>query len=103
LIVVVVTQLPLLLAIWIMNSSPEAGQLWPLIALAGFGLLGAFMDAIRWLVTRYRVTPAYVELKTGVVFRRHRSIQRDRIRSIDIEAKLRHRLEIGRASCRERV
>src|SRR5699024_12514719 len=61
LIVVVVTQLPLLLAIWIMNSSPEAGQLWPLIALAGFGLLGAFMDAIRWLVTRYRVTPAYVE------------------------------------------
>jgi len=92
LIVVVVTQLPLLLAIWIMNSSPEAGQLWPLIALAGFGLLGAFMDAIRWLVTRYRVTPAYVELKTGVVFRRHRSIQRDRIRSIDIEAKLRHRL-----------
>lgn len=92
LVVVVVTQLPLLLAIWIMNASPEAGQLWPLIALAGAGLVGAIMDAVRWLVTRYRVTPSYVELKTGVVFRRHRSIQRDRIRSIDIEAKLRHRL-----------
>lgn len=92
LVQIVVTQLPLLIAIWLMNSSPEAGQLWPLIGLAAFGLIGAVFDAIRWLVTRYRVTPSYVELKTGLLFRRHRSIQRDRIRSIDTEAKLRHRL-----------
>src|SRR5690625_3698677 len=91
LVQIIVTQLPLLVAILIMDSSPELGQLWPLIGLAVFGLLGAVYDAIRWIVTRYRVTPSYVEVKTGVLFRRRRSIQRDRIRSIDTEAKLRHR------------
>lgn len=89
---IIVTQLPLFVAILIMDGTPNTGQLWPLIALAGFGLLGAIADAIRWVVTRYRVTATYVELKTGVIFRRHRSIQRDRIRSIDTEAKLRHRV-----------
>lgn len=92
LVQIIVTQLPLLVAILIMDSSPELGQLWPLIGLAVFGLLGAVYDAIRWIVTRYRVTPSYVEVKTGVLFRRRRSIQRDRIRSIDTEAKLRHRI-----------
>ncbi|NWN87294.1 MAG: PH domain-containing protein [Micrococcaceae bacterium] len=89
---IVITQLPLVIAIWVMGVSLGAGQLWPLVGLAAVGLIGAVGDAIRWLVTRYRVTPTYVELKTGVLFRRHRSIQRDRIRSIDTEAKLRHRI-----------
>lgn len=89
---IVVTQLPLVVAVLLMNRTAAAGQLWPLIGLAALGLIGAVFDAVRWLVTRYRVTPSYVELKTGVVFRRHRSIQRDRIRSIDTEAKLRHRV-----------
>lgn len=92
LVQIIVTQLPLVVAIWFMGASPNAGQLWPLIGLAAFGFLGAIADAIRWLATRYRVTAAYVELKSGVLFRRHRSIQRDRIRSIDTEAKLRHRI-----------
>lgn len=92
LVQIIVTQLPLLIAIWLMNTTPQAGQLWPLIALAAFGLIGSVADAVRWLVTRYRITPSYLELKTGVLFRQHRSIQRDRIRSIDTEAKLRHRL-----------
>lgn len=89
---IIVTQLPLLIAIWIMNVALDAGTLWPLIGLAAVGLIGAIADAVRWLVTFYRITPSYVELKTGVLFRRHRSIQRDRIRSIDTEAKLRHRV-----------
>lgn len=89
---IVVTQLPLLIAIWAINAEPQASQLWPLIGLAAVGLLGAVADAIRWLVTRYRITPSYLEAKTGVLFRKHRSIQRDRIRSIDTEAKLRHRI-----------
>ena len=89
---IIVTQLPLLLVIWVMNVALEAGTLWPLIGLAAVGLIGAIADAVRWLVTFYRITPSYVELKTGVLFRRHRSIQRDRIRSIDTEAKLRHRV-----------
>ncbi|HIY86944.1 MAG TPA: PH domain-containing protein, partial [Candidatus Yaniella excrementavium] len=92
LVQVLVTQLPLIIVVLLINAEPQAGQLWPLIALAAFGLIGAAADAVRWLVTRYRITPSHLELKTGVVFRQHRSIQRDRIRSIDTEAKLRHRL-----------
>ena len=92
LVQVSVTQLPLFIAILLMNAAPQAGQLWPLIALAAVGLIGAVADAVRWLVTRYRITPSYLELKTGILFRQHRSIQRDRIRSIDTEAKLRHRI-----------
>ncbi|NEC21763.1 PH domain-containing protein, partial [Streptomyces parvus] len=42
--------------------------------------------------TRYRITASHVELRTGVLVRVRRSIQRDRIRSVDIEAKPRHRL-----------
>ncbi|OUZ09130.1 hypothetical protein BHE97_11575 [Aeromicrobium sp. PE09-221] len=68
------------------------GQIWPLIGLAAFGIIGAIADAWRWVFTRYRISPAHVELKSGVFVRRHRSIRRDRIRSVDVEARLRHRL-----------
>lgn len=88
----ILAMLPAVIAIGIVGVDPGGGQIWPLIALAGVGVLGAIADALRWVFTRYRVTSSYVELKTGIVVRTHRSIQRDRIRSVDIEAKLRHRL-----------
>lgn len=88
----VLSAVPAAVAIWVVGAEPGAGQIWPLIGLAVFGVLGAITDALRWTFTRYRVTATHVELKTGVIFRVHRSIQRDRIRSVDTEAKLRHRL-----------
>src|SRR5699024_12605556 len=96
LVQVLVTQLPLIIVVLLINAEPQAGQLWPLIALAAVGLIGAAADAVRWLVTRYRITPSYLELKTGILFRHHRSIQRDRIRSIDTDAKLWHRIALLR-------
>lgn len=69
-----------------------ANQIWPLIGLAAFGVIGAVLDVLRWIFTRFKITATYVEMKTGVIWRQRRSIQRDRIRSVDVEAKLRHRL-----------
>lgn len=65
---------------------------WPLVAIAAFGIISAVSDALRWIFTRYQVTPSHIELRNGVIYRQHRSLRRERIRSVDVEAKLRHRL-----------
>ncbi|ADD44707.1 PH domain-containing protein [Stackebrandtia nassauensis] len=62
-----------------------------LVATAA-GVLGAVADFLRWFKTRYRVTSDHIELRTGLLFRKHRTVKLDRIRSIDAKAKLRHRL-----------
>ncbi|WP_102159616.1 PH domain-containing protein [Zhihengliuella halotolerans] len=84
--------LPAVVAIWVVGVDPNGGQIWPLIGLAAVGVWGAVADALRWIFTSYRVTATHVEAKSGIFRRVHRSIQRDRLRSVDIEAKLRHRL-----------
>lgn len=80
------------LAVWMFGVDPRGGGLWPLLAVAASGVIGAVSDALRWIFTRYRVTDQYVERRSGVLVRSYRSVRRDRIRSVDIEAKLRHRL-----------
>uniref|UniRef100_UPI003B3A9B2F PH domain-containing protein n=1 Tax=Pseudactinotalea sp. TaxID=1926260 RepID=UPI003B3A9B2F len=72
------------------QTSP--GTLWPLGLVALFGVLGAVADILRWAFTRFRVTETDVERRTGIFVRRHRTIRRDRIRSVDTHAKLRHRV-----------
>lgn len=47
---------------------------------------GSAFDYVRWRRTRYRLTPGRVELRTGVLISEHRSLQRDRIRAVDITA-----------------
>lgn len=88
----VLSLLPALIAIVLVGVDPQGGGLWPLIGVAAVGVVGAVADAVRWAVTRYRVTATHVELRTGVLVRVHRAIQRDRIRSVDAEARLRHRV-----------
>src|SRR5690625_4160656 len=92
LVISILSVLPAVVAIWVFDVDATGGQIWPLVGLAAFGLIGAIFDVLRWIFTRFRITARHVELKTGVVMRQHRSIQRDRIRSVDVEAKLRHRL-----------
>lgn len=88
----VLSLLPAGLAVWVLGIDAESGGLWPLVGLAVFGVIGAAGDALRWVFTRYRLTDAYVERRSGVFVRSYRSVQRDRIRSVDIDARLRHRL-----------
>lgn len=83
---------PTALAVGVFGVSASWGSLWPVVVVAVFGVIGAVTDALRWVFTRYRVTSGYVERRTGVFVRRYRSVRRDRIRSVDATAKLRHRL-----------
>ncbi|MFF5211211.1 PH domain-containing protein [Streptosporangium sp. NPDC000396] len=47
---------------------------------------------LKYATTRYRVTGERVELHSGLIFRRHRSIPRDRVRSVDLTASPIHRV-----------
>lgn len=47
---------------------------------------GTGIEAVRYHVTRYRVTDSRVEMVTGLVFKQHRSLARERIRSVDLSA-----------------
>lgn len=50
------------------------------------------LGVIRWRTTQYRITPERVELHSGWLRRQRRSVPRDRIRTVDLTAKLEHRL-----------
>src|SRR5690606_11718966 len=79
--------IPVLVGTVLVGTS-SGNPLWsliPLVGIVGFGLT-------RWFTTTYRVSPTHVELRTGLVQRRTLSVPRSRIRSVDIEADLLHRL-----------
>ncbi len=82
---------PLGIAVLLRNA--DAGAVAStLTTLAMIGVVSALFDLLRWVTTWYRITEARVEVRTGLVTRRHRSIPRDRIRRVDATAKLLHRL-----------
>ncbi|MEU3270641.1 PH domain-containing protein [Saccharomonospora sp. NPDC006951] len=47
-------------------------------------LAAVVYDELRWRKTSYRVTAERVELHTGILVRKRRSLSRDRIRSVDL-------------------
>ncbi|MQA12792.1 MAG: PH domain-containing protein [Pseudonocardiaceae bacterium] len=62
-----------------------------------YGVLAAVVAVViagiaRWFTTRYRVTEERVELRSGLLFRRRRSVPRDRIRTVDLTAGPVHRI-----------
>ncbi|EHR60703.1 PH domain-containing protein [Saccharomonospora cyanea] len=65
--------------------------LWAVLAIVVaaaivFVGVGTAVDRVRWSRTRYRVLPDRFELRKGIVVRSRRSLQRDRIRTVDITA-----------------
>jgi len=69
----------------------KLGLAEPLIGLAV--AVGAFaLSAWSWSTTRYRITPIQVELRSGILVRKHRAVARDRLRTVDITADLLHRI-----------
>jgi putative membrane protein len=68
------------------------GEVWPLLVACAAGVIGTVVDLLRWLTTRYRITDSHVEKRTGWLRREYRRVPRERIRSVDTSAKLRHRL-----------
>jgi hypothetical protein len=45
---------------------------------------GSAVDYVRWRRTRYRITAGRVELRTEILISKDRSLQRDRIRAVDV-------------------
>ncbi|GAA0492046.1 hypothetical protein Ade02nite_21780 [Paractinoplanes deccanensis] len=70
----------------------DDGPVWALVAGSAAGVLGALTDLLRWMTTRYRIGPDRVEMRSGWAARRHRTVARDRIRSVDSSAKALQRL-----------
>lgn len=88
----VISVSPSLVAFVLLDVSVGWGTGGALVALAVIGVVGAGQDALRWVTTRYRLTEDHVERSTGLFVRRYRRIRRERIRSVDVDARLRHRI-----------
>ncbi|MPZ80976.1 MAG: PH domain-containing protein [Actinophytocola sp.] len=87
-----VSLVPMAVIALVFGGALDGSVLWPAAIIAVTGVGAALADLLRWARTRYRITDERVECRTGLVVRGHRSIRRDRIRSVDTTAKLRHRL-----------
>ena len=88
----VLSLIPMALTTWLFGDGIDGSVFWPALSVAVIGVVGAVTDLLRWLKTRYRITDERVECRTGLFVRSNKSIRRDRIRSVDTSARLRHRL-----------
>lgn len=80
-------QLPVLVGSIVLGST-TGNAAWPLAALGVTVIVGL----LRWFFTTYLVDDENVSLHTGMLRRRQISVPRTRIRSVQTEARLLHRL-----------
>jgi putative membrane protein len=79
--------LPILLVALVAGS--VGGEPWWVYVLSGFGIV---VGILRWFTTTYRITDSHVQIKRGILNRQVLSVPRDRIRSVDVDSTLLHRL-----------
>jgi putative membrane protein len=77
-----------LLAVFLSGGRGGPGQ-W--LSLAG-AILVILAGVMHWVTTRYRISQSQVELRTGLLRRRHLSVPLDRVRSVDVTAHVMHRV-----------
>lgn len=68
------------------------GETWRILVSIGVIAAIVLFGLLRWLTTRYRITTEQVEMHTGLLVRKRLAVPRDRIRTVDLTAKLGHRL-----------
>ncbi|MCJ0904653.1 PH domain-containing protein [Rhodococcus sp. ARC_M6] len=83
----VVKLLPVLVVSFILGSQ-SGNHLWGI----GVVTLLVIFGLLRWFTTTYRIGPVHVQLRTGVFQKKLLSVPRSRIRSVDVEAGVMHRL-----------
>ncbi|HYN71195.1 MAG TPA: PH domain-containing protein, partial [Nakamurella sp.] len=74
--------IPLLIALIFAGRAGESGPPWGLIGTAAVIALGI----VRYLTTRYRITPRVIEVRKGLLSRKHLTVPRARVRTVDISA-----------------
>ena len=65
---------------------------WPLWALPLAILAPITLGSLPWLTTRYRITTTQFQMRTGLLNKKQLTAPLDRIRSVDLEATVLHRL-----------
>src|SRR5262245_9618024 len=80
-------QLPLLVGGVVLGST-TGNQFWTVAVLAVTALLGVS----RWFTTSYRIEADDVQLRSGLLQRKVLSVPRNRIRSVQTDARLLHRM-----------
>ncbi|QDQ91472.1 PH domain-containing protein [Rhodococcus sp. WB9] len=83
----IVKLLPVLL-ISLVIGTQSGNHVWSLVAIVVFVVFGVS----RWFTTSYRIGPVHVQLRQGLFRKRLLSVPRNRIRSVDVEAGVLHRL-----------
>lgn len=78
---------PVLLGSIVLGSS-SGNPYWGLAV----AVLLVVVGMLRWFTTTYRVGPVHVELRRGLLQRRELSVPRARIRSVDVDRRVLHRL-----------
>lgn len=79
--------LPILLVSFVVGTQ-SGNHLWGL----GVLVLVLVFAVLRWFTTSYRIGPVHVQLRSGVFQKKLLSVPRSRIRSVDIEAGVLHRI-----------
>jgi putative membrane protein len=94
--------IPALVGLVLAGRAVGDGQMW---WLGPVGVLVVIaVSVLRWMTTRYRITPEQVQLRTGLLQRKTIATPADRVRSVDVTASALHRLlglakvEIGTGS-----
>jgi putative membrane protein len=97
----VVRLLPVAVILLVTGQGDAVSRLWVPLGIALALVVGG---VVRWRTTQYRITAERVELHTGWLRRQRRSVPRDRIRTVDLTARLLHRafglsvVQVGAAS-----
>ena len=84
----VVRLLPALLALLVARANSNSDQPWEIYALpviVAFGVL-------RWFTTRYRIADGRIELRRGLLTKQTTTAQLDKVRTVDLTARVYHRV-----------
>ncbi|HEY0532572.1 MAG TPA: PH domain-containing protein [Actinoplanes sp.] len=74
--------------IGLQNGDGGDGGWWAL----GIGGIGIALGFLRYFTTSYRITPAHVQVRRGLLRRRTLTVPRDRIRTVDVTSNVLHRI-----------
>ena len=80
--------LPALAVIFFSGGGSGRGFIWSLV---GASIVTAF-SLLRWVTTRFRITPEQIQLRRGVLRRTTVAAPLDRVRSVEVTAHLLHRV-----------